>query len=128
MINKEIIQLIWYPAQECFFRWKKKKMFPNFNVHVLIILWSLLADPMKNKSIFNKHFVQQIKCIIICLWLCETKYNTDLKRYIGRVVHFRNLYIAIIIYCVYNENTMLIHCKHVFVILFKFKLKKEKKP
>lgn len=60
----------------------------------------------------------------MCLWLCETKYNTDWKRYIGRVVHFRNIYIAIIIYCVYNENTMLIHCKHVFVILFKFKHKK----
>lgn len=56
--------------------------------------------------------------------MCETKYNTDWKRYIGRVVHFRNFYIAIIIYCVYNENTMLIHCKHVFVILFKFKHKK----
>lgn len=55
--------------------------------------------------------------------MCETKYNTDWKRNVCRVVHFRNFHIAVVIYCVYNENTMLINCKHVFVILFKFKHK-----
>lgn len=55
--------------------------------------------------------------------MCETKYNTDWKRNVCRVVHFRNFHIAVVIYCVYNENAMLINCKHVFIILFKFKHK-----